>query len=100
MHFNIQLGRTYWTKGFFNVPVDFERFFVGADGRFDIYLGNSTEPLVGRSSRSANGNATPRIYGNRALAEFFQEWYRVGDTVRVEVISESSVRIPQKEANR
>lgn len=47
MHFDIQVGETYWTKGFLNVPVDFDRFIMAADGRFNIYLGNSTSQSLG-----------------------------------------------------
>ena len=89
-----QLMKTYSEKGFFNVGVDYQRFVTMQDGPFDIFLGDSTEPIVGgRVNRSANQNATPRIYGNKALQVFFQAHWKVGDTVRVEFISPIAVRV-------
>lgn len=91
--FNLRLGDTYWSNGFFNVSVDFERYLTKADGPIKIFLGGSAEPLVGRVSRSANKNATPRIYGNKPLADFFQKGFKRGDCVPVEIISLDAVRI-------
>ena len=93
VNFTIRLEPTYWTKGFFNVPVDFERYFSHREGVFEIYLGDSNAPIVGRISRSANRNATPRIYGNKSLATFFQQGHQVGDSVMVNVLSARSIRI-------
>jgi len=94
--FTIRLEATYWTKGFFNVGVDFERYFTQDDGPFEIYVEALTTPIVGRISRSANRNATPRIYGNQQLAKFFQQWHRVGDSVRIDVLSDRSIRVHSK----
>lgn len=66
----ITLEDTYWSKGFFNISRDFEPFITFEEGAIDIYLGDSLEPIRGRVSRSANSNATPRVYGHKALAEF------------------------------
>ena len=63
--FKLRLEDTYWSKGFFNVPVDHERFLSHDDGPIDIFLGADSEPIVGRMSRSANQNATPRVFGNK-----------------------------------
>lgn len=91
--FTIRLEQSYWTKGFFNVGVDFERYFTSRDGAFEIYLEDASTPVVGRISRSVNQNATPRIYGNKALATFFQERFRVSDLVRVEVLADTAIRL-------
>jgi hypothetical protein len=89
----LRLEETYWAKGFFNVPVDYERFLSHDDGPVDIFLENADEPRPGRMSRSANRNATPRVYGNKPLQEFFQSRFKVGDYVNVEFVSQRSVRI-------
>lgn len=92
-NFKLHLGDTYWSKGFFNVSVDFERFLTLADGPIDIFLGNDARPLVGRITRSANRNATPRIFGNKPLADFFQKNFKKGGFVSVEIVSPEAVRI-------
>lgn len=91
--FNLRLEDTYWLKGFFNVPVDYERFVTMDEGPIEIYIGDSTAPLGGRVSRSANMNGTPRIYGNKPLATFFQEECTRGSMVTVEFLSPASLRI-------
>ena len=90
--FNLRLEDTYWSKGFFNVPVDFERFLTTRDGMIDILVGDAAKPLAGRIDRTANRNATPRVFGNKALAEFFQQLRR-GALVSVEIVSPTAVRI-------
>jgi len=91
--FNVRLGDTYWSKGFFNVSVDFERYLTMTEGPIDIFLGDAKKPLIGRLSRSANTNATPRIYGNKPLADFFQKHFKLGGVVSVEVVSPDAIRI-------
>ncbi len=34
--------------------------------------------------------------GNQPRARFFQEWHRVGDSVRMDVLSDRSIRIHSK----
>lgn len=97
--FKLTLGQEYWSKGFFNVPVDFERFLSHEDGPIDLYLGTATEPTPGRMSRSANRNATPRVFGSRPLREFFQTRFKRGDVVLIELVSPHSIRIGAPEAN-
>jgi hypothetical protein len=91
--FKLRLEQTYWSKGFFNIPVDFERFLSHDDGPVDIFLGSGSVAALGRMTRSANRNATPRVFGNKPLQEFFQSHFNVGDCVYVELLSPHSVRI-------
>ena len=95
-NFNLRLEDTYWSKGFFNVSVDFERHLTRTEGPINIFLGDAATPLIGRISRSANSNATPRIYGNKPLANFFQKHFERGGVVPVEVISLDEIRIGGK----
>lgn len=91
--FQLRLENSYWAKGFFNVGVDHQRFVTMTEGPFDLFLGDALAPVVGRVTRSDNRNATPRIYGKKALATFFQTKYKPGDVVEVEVISPTSMRL-------
>jgi hypothetical protein len=95
--FQLRLEKTYWSKGFFNVGVDHQRFVTMREGPLDIFLGDSPQPIVGgRVSRSANRNGTPRIYGNKALQVFFQQHWRIADTVEVEFLSSTAVRVGRR----
>ena len=89
----ITLEDTYWSKGFFNISRDFEPFITFEEGAIDIYLGDSLEPIRGRVSRSANSNATPRVYGHKALAEFFQRNCRRGGRLHVQIIAPTKLRL-------
>jgi hypothetical protein len=93
INFNLRLGDTYWSKGFFNVSVDFQRYLTMAEGPIDIFLGDGARPLVGRISRTANSNSTPRIFGHKALADFFQKNFQRGGFVSVEIVSPEAIRI-------
>src|SRR5688572_13236585 len=97
--FKLRLEQTYWVKGFFNVAVDYERFLSHDDGPVDIFLGNAVEPTSGRMTRSANRNATPRVFGNRPLRDFFQSHCKVGDYVSVDFLSPVAIRIGVAEAS-
>lgn len=91
--FRLRLENTYWLNGFFNINVDFQRFVTMTDGPIDIYIGDSSQAVVGRVSRTANQNATPRIYGKKALAEFFQSTFKPGALVQVEIVSPTAIRV-------
>ena len=91
--FQLRLENTYWSKGFFNVGVGSQQWVTTTEGPFQLYLGNEAVPITGRVSRSANQNATPRIYGNKRLAEFFQAHYKRGDSLRVEILPPTSMRL-------
>lgn len=80
-------------KGFFNVSVDFERHLTTTEGPISIFLGDEAQPLTGRITRTAQANGTPRIYGNKPLADFFQKNFRRGGFVSVEIVSPEAVRI-------
>ena len=91
--FPLKLENTYWSKGFFNVTVDNQQWVTEAEGPFQLFLGDASVATAGRVSRSANQNATPRIYGNKALATFFQAHFKPGESVHVEILSPTSMRI-------
>jgi hypothetical protein len=91
--FKLRLEQTYWLKGFFNVPLDYERFLSHDDGPVAIFIGDAVEPTSGRMSRTANRNATPRVFGNKPLRDFFQSHFKVGDSMSVELLSPVAMRL-------
>lgn len=93
LSFTLRLEDTYWSKGFFNVPVDFERFLTTTEGPFEIFLRDAAHPILGRITRTANRNGTPRVFGNKPLADFFQQQCGRGALVIVEIVSPTTLRI-------
>jgi hypothetical protein len=50
--FRLKLENAYWSKGFFNVTVDYERFITMTEGPIEIYLGDArVTRSMSRSSR-------------------------------------------------
>jgi len=94
--FELRLADTYWERGFFNVPVAFEQFLTKTDGPMEIFVGDVAEALHGRIDRRANQNGTPRIIGSKALAQFFQRGYQKGQSVAVEIVSPTTLRIGRR----
>jgi ribonuclease VapC len=91
--FRLKLGSAYYRQGFFNVPVACEGY-VGAHGSVvQIQLEGVARTLSGRINRKANANGTPRIMAGTSLRSWFQSRFKRGDTVRVEIIAPSVMRL-------
>lgn len=79
--FVLRLEKTYYSQGFFNVTVDYDRY-VGGSGPIKLILGDRAS-VEGRINRDANQNRTARIHGGAVLREWFQGHYSQGDAVAV-----------------
>ncbi|HEV2444329.1 MAG TPA: hypothetical protein VGS58_00345 [Candidatus Sulfopaludibacter sp.] len=90
--FKLNLEKSYYEKGFFNVTVDFDRY-VGGTGPIELILGKSGRKVMGKIDRSANRNGTPRIMGGAPLRDWFQANYALGDAVDVDLSSVTSIRM-------
>jgi hypothetical protein len=91
--FQLVLHETYYQKGFFNVSVAFESYVRSENGPIRIYMGNTDDYVDGRVDRTANQNGTPRIFGGKALYSWFQNNFKVGDTVIVKFLSPDVILI-------
>src|SRR5687768_789640 len=91
--FNLKLHDTYYKKGFFNVPVNFERYVRRDNGPVDLVLGASGQTIQGRVDRNANSNGTPRVRGGAALRDWFQSNFLPKATVDVDLGSRTSIRL-------
>ncbi len=60
--FRLRLENSYWSKGFFNVGVDFQRFVTMTAGPFDVYLEDA-----GKAERACRERALtcPVLHGCR-----------------------------------
>lgn len=81
--FLVTIGKTYFDQGFFNVPVDFERYFAADNSVIVIELPEASGNVTGKINRSANVNNTPRIMGGLELRDWIQSYVRLGKSIRV-----------------
>ena len=91
--FSFTLQPTYYSTGFFNVGAS-SQTLLGADGEtIELFLGNGTQPILGSINRRANVNRTPRIMGGIGLRDWFKANASEKDTVSVEVLSPTAIRL-------
>ncbi|WP_199911620.1 GIY-YIG nuclease family protein [Dongshaea marina] len=89
----IQLGDTYYNKGFFNIPVAYQEQF-GADGEeIEIYLGYSKTRVKGYINRTANTNETPRIMGGKEMTSWLNNHFEQGDVIYIAIKSSHAILI-------
>jgi len=91
--FVLTLHKTYYSMGFFNVSVDYDRCFGNDLENIDIVCGNQPQLIVGYINRSANRNNAPRIMGGADLKRWFQQNSEVNGKFFVEIISPTSIKI-------
>ena len=80
----LRLWKTYYNKGFFNIPLEFDHL-VGDEGTLTLEL-RGNQPIEGRVNRRANPNGTARIMGGADLRDWFQRVYSEGAAVPVKFV--------------
>lgn len=96
--FSFILQPTYFRMGFFNVGVSSQNL-LGADGEtIELFLGDSTQPILGSINRRANGNGTPRIMGGTGLRDWFNAATSISANISVAVLSPNAIRIKPNES--
>ena len=95
--FELTLHRTYYEKGFFNVPVACDGRVRSSEGEVELVLGASGK-ITGKVYRTANTNGTARIWGGVSLRDWFQRHFAQGAIVHVEFTSLSSIRLHHPQA--
>jgi len=94
--FSVVLGHTYFTQGFFNVPVDYSNNFADNNSKIELLLGNTTNSIQGYINRQANKNGTPRIMGGVGFKNWVQTYFKQGEKLKVQILSSTSIEL-QKE---
>jgi hypothetical protein len=95
--FSFTLQPTYYRTGFFNVGVSSQKF-LGADGEtIELFLGNEAQPILGSINRRVNMNGTPRVMGGAGLRKWFNTNASEMDSVSVEVLSPTAIRLRANE---
>ncbi|MBQ5940404.1 hypothetical protein [Massilia sp. AB1] len=86
--FTVRLGKTYYERGFFNVPVAFSELFGSHGATVDLYCGTERALVRAILDRKANQQSgTPRIYGKIELGYWFQRRFKLDDVLKVTVLS-------------
>jgi hypothetical protein len=80
--YRLPLHITYFSQGFFNVPVDYDRFVPRTDV-VTLRLGTHGPELDGTINRRANRNGTARIRA-RGLGRWFRDNFKPDDIVAVD----------------
>lgn len=93
--FLVTIGKTYFRQGFFNVPVDFERYFAGDGSTATIVLAGDPSPCEVRLNRRVNQNETPRVMGGVKLRDWLHENARIGGQIRVIIHGPTQLEIRQ-----
>jgi len=91
--FPVTIGKTYHRQGFFNVPVNFERYFAGDGAAISIALPGRRNPAAGKLNRSVNSTNAPRVMGGTQLRDWLQQNVRIGDQIRVVAHGPSQIEI-------
>lgn len=91
--FKVTIGRTYYRQGFFNVPVDFARYFAAHGAELRIRLPGRPMPIHAHINRTVNSNDTPRVMGGAHLRDWFQDRLRLNAPVLVIVHSREEIEI-------
>jgi hypothetical protein len=95
--FDIELGKTYYGQGFFNVKTEFSELF-GTDKKIiEIQLGDESENIIkGYINRTANENGTPRIMGGKTLTDWIKNNFTLGELLNVKILSTIAIKITKK----
>jgi hypothetical protein len=92
--FDVTLGKTYYDRGFFNVPIKFSGLFPEHGTQLSIYCGDSRTLIRATVDRRANqSNQTPRIYGKASLANWFQLYKQLDETAKIRVVSTNEIEL-------
>jgi hypothetical protein len=89
--YHLTLHKAYFTQGFFNVPVDHDRFVRSKEGPVEIHLG--ADSFDAKVNRTANRNGTARIMGGVPLRDWFQSEFSIRETVQVEFLDDQRIRL-------
>ena len=90
-NFNLTLYPSYYKMGFFNISIDHSNLLGAHKDEIIIYIGESA--INGYIDRKANLNGTPRIMSGAKLRDAFKKTYKEGDTISVEIISPSELKL-------
>ena len=90
-NYQINLGRTYYNKGYFNVGV-IASHNLGQHGENLILVLNEVELNI-TINRNANNNGSVRLYGGNQLTHFIQNNYNLGNILEFQIVNPNQINI-------
>ena len=88
----VKLGKTYYFKGFINIPIDHSKELGAQGAPLVFFLGRDNPATVEtKIDRKANLNGSPRLYGGKRVARWFQNHFREGDMLHATIVSENEI---------
>ncbi len=95
--FEIKLGATYYSQGYFNVPQKYNDKFGSDKAIIQIQLGDNPKNIIqGYINRTSNSNWIPRIMGGKALSDWVQKNHSQDDILIVEILTNVSIKLQDK----
>jgi len=91
LKFELTLGKTYFEKGYFNLPRPHAHHVTG--GELTIILGKDRQIVQGMSQIYEANNYVPRVFGYENLRTWFLENYSLNDTVEVFIEAQNEIWI-------
>ena len=93
----VKLGKAYYNQGFFNISQKYSDNFGADKALIKIQLGDNSKNIIqGYINRTANNNGTPRIMGGKTLSDWIQNNYKQGDNLKVDILTNVSIRLNEK----
>ncbi|MCX6848275.1 MAG: hypothetical protein NTY98_05090 [Verrucomicrobia bacterium] len=90
--FTVVLGKSYYSEGFINVPIDQSKELGPHGTPLLFFLGRENPATVEtKIDRNANPNGSPRIRSRKEVARWFQKHFREGDTLHATIVSENEI---------
>ena len=83
--FQITLGETYYNNGYFNIPIEYDEFISDQSEKITLVLGEQKE-VSAKVTRLTNQPIT-RIFGRKALKNWFQANFKLNDTLDITIKS-------------
>lgn len=87
------LHKTYYERGFFNLPVDKEQYLGDDNEEIELYCPGVSRAIIGYINRTANRNHTPRIMGGKELRQVFQTQFTMNDTLHLQFLSKNAIKL-------
>lgn len=91
--FRIKLGETYYNDGFFNPGVEVSSLLGRDRETMLIRLGEDDlrgiETVINRTANPSTGS--PRLYGRKQTAKWFQKHYKLGDVVEAIIVGPNEI---------
>lgn len=89
----ITLGQEYWSKGFFNFSKTELPLLPDKPTKVTLLLGHNDDFLTVGHFHFATRQNQPRVRGNKGLKLWFQENYRQGEKIKIDILKSDLYRI-------